>query len=79
MGCTLKIVAASAKLRALQEPEKVKEFNKAMTKSELNAEENAARQKENYVKELEEKYDEILKKFLAKEERNKKNIKKENI
>ena len=43
MGCTLKIVAASAKLRALQEPEKVKEFNKAMTKSELNAEENAAR------------------------------------
>ena len=32
LGCTLKITAASNKIRALAEPEKVKEFNKALTK-----------------------------------------------
>ena len=49
LGCTLKITAASNKIRALAEPEKVKEFNKALTKQELQAEENAAKRKEVYV------------------------------
>ena len=35
MGCTLRIKAQSKKIRALVEPEKVKEFNKQMTKSEM--------------------------------------------
>ena len=57
MGCTLRIAPSSNKIRGLAEPEKIKEFNKALTKAEIAAEENAAKKKENYVKELEEKYD----------------------
>ena len=46
VGCSLKIKAESNKIRALAEPEKVKEFNKALTKAELQAEENAAKKHE---------------------------------
>lgn len=49
MGCTLRISAASNRIRALAEPEKVKEFNRALTKQELAAEENAAKRKEAYI------------------------------
>ena len=49
LGCTLKITAASNKIRALAEPEKVKEFNRALTKQEIMAEENANKKKEIYV------------------------------
>lgn len=35
MGCTVRIKPTSNKIRALAEPEKIKEFNKAMTKSEV--------------------------------------------
>ena len=35
VGCTIKITGSSTKIRALAEPEKAKEFNKAMTKTEL--------------------------------------------
>lgn len=37
LGCTLKIVASSTKLRALAAPEKIKEFNKEKTKAEVFA------------------------------------------
>ena len=57
MGCTLRISPYSNKIRGLVEPEKVKEFNKALTKAEIFAEENAAKKKEQYVQALEEKYD----------------------
>ena len=77
VGCTLKITGTSTKIRALAEPEKVKEFNKAMTKTELAQEENVARRKEIYVQELEEKYDEILKEYMKTEEE-KKDLKKLN-
>ena len=43
MGCTLRMSAASNKICGLVEPEKIKEFNKAATKSELNATEKAAK------------------------------------
>ena len=49
VGCSLRIKAESNKIRALVEPEKVKEFNKALTKAELQAEENAAKKREQYV------------------------------
>ena len=57
MGCSLRIAPQSNKIRGLVEPEKVKEFNKALTKAEITAEENAAKKKEQYVQALEEKYD----------------------
>ena len=60
MGCTLRITAASNKIRGLAEPEKIKEFNKALTKSEITAGENASKKKELYVQGLEEKYDSKL-------------------
>ena len=68
VGCTIKMTGTSTKIRALAEPEKIKEFNKAMTKNELALEENNARKKELYVQELEEKYDQILKDFLKQNE-----------
>jgi len=49
LGCTVRITAASNKIRAIAEPEKVKEFNKAMTKSEMAAEEMNAKKKEIYI------------------------------
>jgi len=49
LGCTLKITAASNKIRALAEPEKVKEFNKQLTKAEIAAEDNANKKKDVYV------------------------------
>ena len=55
-GCTLKITGTSTKVRGLTEPEKVKEFNKALTKTEIAQGENNTRRKELYVQELEEKY-----------------------
>lgn len=39
LGCTVKITAASNKISAMSEPEKVKEFNKALTKNEIAAQE----------------------------------------
>ena len=57
IGCTIKIKPSSAKIRALAEPEKVKEFNRQMTKSEIAAIENAAKKHEQYVQSLEEKYE----------------------
>ena len=57
VGCSLRIAPQSNKIRGLAEPEKIKEFNKALTKAELVAEENAAKKKELYVQALEEKYD----------------------
>ena len=92
LGCTLKITAASNKIRALAEPEKVKEFNKVATKAEMAAEENAQKKKEVHVQILEEKYDgklknqthtllfvskEILRKYLV-NEKPRKNLKREN-
>ena len=38
VGCTVRIRPSSTKIRALAEPEKVKEFNKALSKSEIDAE-----------------------------------------
>ena len=35
VGCTVKITGTSTKIRALAEPEKIKEFNKALTKNEI--------------------------------------------
>ena len=78
MGCTLRITATSNKIRALAAPEKVKEFNKALTKADIAAEENNARKKEAEIQRLEEKYDEILKDFMSKEKKAK-NMKKEHI
>jgi len=49
VGCTLRITAASSKIRALAEPEKVKEFNKLLTKSEIAANENQNKKKEVHV------------------------------
>lgn len=49
LGCTVKITAASNKIRAMSEPEKVKEFNKALTKNEIAAQEQLAKKKELYV------------------------------
>lgn len=57
VGCTVRIKATSNKIRALAEPEKIKEFNKAMTKTEMHAVENAAKKKEQHVLELENKYE----------------------
>ena len=51
------MTGSTTKIRALAEPEKVKEFNKAKTKTELVQDENNVRKKELYVQELEEKYD----------------------
>ena len=62
----------------MAEPEKIKEFNKALTKAELAASENQAKKREQYVLNLEEKYDEILKDYMKKE-RPQKNCKRENI
>lgn len=61
LGCTIKITASSQKIRALAEPEKVKEFNRQLTKAEVVAEENLAKRKEQHVRSLEEKYDGKLK------------------
>lgn len=60
LGCTLRIKAASNKIRALAEPEKVKEFNKALTKSEMTAEETAAKKHIQYIEGLEAKYNSKL-------------------
>ena len=57
VGCTLHIAPQSNKIRGLAEPEKIKEFNKALTKAEIAAEETLAKKKEIYVQGLEEKYD----------------------
>ena len=57
VGCTLKITGSSTKVRALVEPEKVKEFNAAKTNNEMAQEEKDAKKHERYVQELEEKYD----------------------
>ena len=78
IGCTLKITASSNRIKALAAPEKVKEFNVAMTKGQLAQAENEAKRKEVYIQDLEEKYDELLKDYLKKE-RHRKNAKKENM
>ena len=78
MGCTIRITAGSNKIRALAAPEKVKEFNKAMTNAEIAAEEKNAVKKELYIQGLEEKYDDLLKDFLSKEKKVK-NMKKEHV
>jgi len=49
MGCTLRITATSNRIRALAAPEKIKEFNRALTKQELTEEENNAKKKELYI------------------------------
>ena len=77
VGCSLNISATSTKIRALAEPEKIKEFNKAQTKGEKAQEENNVKKKEQYVKELEEKYDDLLKEYLRTEQE-KKDVKKIN-
>lgn len=45
VGCSVRITATSTKIRAFAEPEKVKEFNKALTKNEIAQEENKERRK----------------------------------
>lgn len=45
-GCTLKIKATSNRIRAMEAPEKRKEFNRTMTKAELLGQENNAKKKE---------------------------------
>ena len=45
-GCTLRMTAMSSKIRAMAEPEKIKEFNKALTKAELAASEYQAKKRE---------------------------------
>jgi len=57
LGCTVKIMPTSNRIRALAEPEKLKEFNKALTKAEMTAGENAVKKKELYILELEGKYE----------------------
>jgi len=49
VGCTLKITVQSNKIQALAEPEKLKEFNAAKTKAEIQADEYAAKKKEMYI------------------------------
>ena len=46
LGCTLSISSFSNNIRALALPEKIKEFNKALTQTELAAEEIAAKKKD---------------------------------
>ena len=67
-GCTLQITSSSTKIRAHLEPEKVKEFNKAMTTTEMNQEEKEKRKREQYVLSLEEKYDDMREEFLRNQE-----------
>ena len=57
LGCTVKVMATSNRIRGLAEPDKIKEFNKALTKAEMAAGENAVKKKELYILELEGKYE----------------------
>ena len=56
-GCTLRITAASTKIRAHDEPEKVREFNRQLTKSEIAQGEHGFKRRETYVMGLETKYE----------------------
>ena len=56
LGCTLRITASSNKVQNSNEPEKVKSFNKFLSKADIAAEEYEQRQQDLHVQGLEEKF-----------------------